>query len=276
MIECVRRSSRNVKHWQSGEMCLRWTAAGMLEAERQFRRIVGHADLAKLAIAVERDLVTATATPRPRRPLSRHLEITPDRRHQIPRRPGHPRATTGNSVGLSKPEVTIPARDIDPMLGRFFLSRVPYRSRMISAQLDVAPQQDGAWFHGELLLHLSAGGKPSTALLAVYSFEYSEGQQQLSAELVPADSVTLAHPYGVSAGRIVFDLPLKDTGLDQNAVELKRLTATMTLNGRGPFKVAFRRASADGPPPNPLPKAKRWPVVVAERFRTSTYCPFGS
>jgi putative transposase len=40
-IECVRRTSRNVKRWQSGDMCLRWTAAGMLEAERQFRRIIG-------------------------------------------------------------------------------------------------------------------------------------------------------------------------------------------------------------------------------------------
>ncbi|MCC6221990.1 MAG: IS256 family transposase, partial [Thermoleophilia bacterium] len=30
MIECVRRSARNVKRWQSGEMALRWTAAGML------------------------------------------------------------------------------------------------------------------------------------------------------------------------------------------------------------------------------------------------------
>jgi putative transposase len=29
MIECVRRTSRNVKRWQSGEMALRWTAAGM-------------------------------------------------------------------------------------------------------------------------------------------------------------------------------------------------------------------------------------------------------
>jgi len=37
-------------------MCLRWTAAGMLEAERQFRRIVGHKDLAKLALAVEREV----------------------------------------------------------------------------------------------------------------------------------------------------------------------------------------------------------------------------
>jgi putative transposase len=56
MIEIVRRTSRNVKRWQSGDMCLRWTAAGMLEAERQFRKIIGYRDLAKLALAVEREL----------------------------------------------------------------------------------------------------------------------------------------------------------------------------------------------------------------------------
>jgi putative transposase len=56
MIECVRRSARNVKRWQSGDMALRWTAAGMLEAERQFRRIIGYRDLAKLSLAIERDL----------------------------------------------------------------------------------------------------------------------------------------------------------------------------------------------------------------------------
>jgi transposase-like protein len=56
MIECVRRSSRNVKHWQSGDMALRWTAAGMLEAERQFRRIIGYADLAKLVTAIDHEL----------------------------------------------------------------------------------------------------------------------------------------------------------------------------------------------------------------------------
>ena len=56
MIECVRPTSRNVKHWQSGDTCLRWTAAGMLEAERQFRRIIGYADLAKLVTAIEREL----------------------------------------------------------------------------------------------------------------------------------------------------------------------------------------------------------------------------
>jgi hypothetical protein len=42
-------------------MCLRWTAAGMLEAEQQFRKIIGHADLAKLAIAVEHDVAAKRA-----------------------------------------------------------------------------------------------------------------------------------------------------------------------------------------------------------------------
>jgi putative transposase len=62
MIECVRRSARNVKHWQSGDMALRWTAAGMLEAERQFRRIIGYRDLAKLAVAVEREVTLPQPT----------------------------------------------------------------------------------------------------------------------------------------------------------------------------------------------------------------------
>jgi len=62
MIEIIRRTSRNVKRWQSGDMCLRWTAAGMLEAETQFRKIVGYTDLAKLALAIERDLATRRTT----------------------------------------------------------------------------------------------------------------------------------------------------------------------------------------------------------------------
>ncbi len=61
MIGTVRHTSRNVKRWQSGDMCLRWTAAGMLEAEAQFRRIIGYSDLAKLAVAVERDLAVTRA-----------------------------------------------------------------------------------------------------------------------------------------------------------------------------------------------------------------------
>ena len=55
MIEIVRWTQRTVKRWSSGEMALRWTAAGMLEAERQFRKIIGYRDLATLLIAIERD-----------------------------------------------------------------------------------------------------------------------------------------------------------------------------------------------------------------------------
>ncbi len=52
-LSVVRTAQRNVKRWRDGEMALRWTAAGMLEAERSFRRIIGYRDLAKLAIAVD-------------------------------------------------------------------------------------------------------------------------------------------------------------------------------------------------------------------------------
>jgi putative transposase len=48
MIEIVRHTQRNVKRWQQGDMRKRWTAAGMLQAEQQFRRIIGYSDLAKL------------------------------------------------------------------------------------------------------------------------------------------------------------------------------------------------------------------------------------
>jgi len=61
MIGICRATSRNVKHWQNGDMCLRWTAAGMLEAEAQFRKIIGYKHLAALALAVERDVAIGRA-----------------------------------------------------------------------------------------------------------------------------------------------------------------------------------------------------------------------
>src|SRR5690349_14898062 len=70
MIETVRRISRNVKRWQNGDMCLRWTAAGMLEAETQFRKIIGHPDLAKLAVAVERDVAAKRSADHPHTPIA--------------------------------------------------------------------------------------------------------------------------------------------------------------------------------------------------------------
>jgi transposase-like protein len=56
MISTVRAINRNVKNWSSGEMTMRWTAAGMLEAETRFRKVEGYRGLANLAIAIERDL----------------------------------------------------------------------------------------------------------------------------------------------------------------------------------------------------------------------------
>ena len=45
----------------------RWTAAGMLVAEQQFRRIIGYRDLATLVIAIERHTTTRPEKTRPHR-----------------------------------------------------------------------------------------------------------------------------------------------------------------------------------------------------------------
>jgi transposase-like protein len=66
MIEIVRHTHRNVKRWRGGDMRKRWTAAGMLVAEQQFRRIIGYSDLAKLVIAIERHTLHTTQ-PNPER-----------------------------------------------------------------------------------------------------------------------------------------------------------------------------------------------------------------
>jgi putative transposase len=58
MIDTVRRTQRNVKRWRDGEMAMRWTAAGMLEAEKQFRKVIGYTQLPQLAIGIERRLTT--------------------------------------------------------------------------------------------------------------------------------------------------------------------------------------------------------------------------
>jgi len=55
MIEICREHSKNVKHWQDGKMTLRWAAAGMVEAGKQFRRVNGHLHLPALRAALERE-----------------------------------------------------------------------------------------------------------------------------------------------------------------------------------------------------------------------------
>ncbi len=53
MIEICREHSRNVKRWRGGQLALRWCAAGMLEADHQFRRVNGHLYLPKLRAALD-------------------------------------------------------------------------------------------------------------------------------------------------------------------------------------------------------------------------------
>jgi len=53
MIGVCREHSRNVKRWRDGQMALRWCAAGMLEADHQFRRVSGCFRLPKLRAALE-------------------------------------------------------------------------------------------------------------------------------------------------------------------------------------------------------------------------------
>ena len=54
MIQIVRDHAGRVKRWSSGEMALRWAAAGMLAAEGPFRRVKGYQELPQLALALER------------------------------------------------------------------------------------------------------------------------------------------------------------------------------------------------------------------------------
>jgi putative transposase len=75
MIEIVRYTQRNVKRWQPGDMRKRWTAAGMLVAEQQFRRIIGYRDLAKLVIAIERHTLLAAEKNHHRQELAQPVTV---------------------------------------------------------------------------------------------------------------------------------------------------------------------------------------------------------
>ena len=48
----VREIGHRVKRWQSGTMVLRWTATGVLEAERGFRKLVGYRAMPILVAAL--------------------------------------------------------------------------------------------------------------------------------------------------------------------------------------------------------------------------------
>ena len=54
MNSVIRQVCRNVKRWRNARMALRWTAAGMLEAARGFRRLKAYKKLPILKAALEK------------------------------------------------------------------------------------------------------------------------------------------------------------------------------------------------------------------------------
>jgi putative transposase len=62
MISIARTTMRNVKRWKDGEMVRRWTAAGMLNAERSFRRVKGCKDMPTLVAALAHHAEEVTVT----------------------------------------------------------------------------------------------------------------------------------------------------------------------------------------------------------------------
>jgi len=64
MISVARTTMGNVKSWKDGSMKKRWVAAGMLEAERNFRRVRGCKQMPTLVAALRRQTATdETVTP---------------------------------------------------------------------------------------------------------------------------------------------------------------------------------------------------------------------
>lgn len=60
MISVGRSTTRNVKRWRDGTMVKRWAAAGMLNAERSFRRVKGCKDIPVLVAALARHAEAVT------------------------------------------------------------------------------------------------------------------------------------------------------------------------------------------------------------------------
>ncbi len=64
MVSVGRTTTRNVKRWRDGTMVKRWAAAGMLNAERSFRRVKGCKDMPTLVAALARHAEAVTPHPR--------------------------------------------------------------------------------------------------------------------------------------------------------------------------------------------------------------------
>ena len=71
MMGTVRRVCRNVKRWRNAAMALRWTAAGMLEAAKDFRRLKAHTNQLHV-------LKAALAAHHPKHVVTQRVEASAD------------------------------------------------------------------------------------------------------------------------------------------------------------------------------------------------------
>jgi hypothetical protein len=95
-IATVGQLQRYAKNWSSGQMCLRWTSAGMLETEGRFRRVEGYRGLANLAVLIEA-ISTAVVTTPPRGHHHRHCVTTTSGPPSLEPR-GHPARGIATSI----------------------------------------------------------------------------------------------------------------------------------------------------------------------------------
>ena len=88
MISICRTHAGNVKRWRDGQMALRWCAAGMVEAGKQFRRVNGHLHLRSLRDTLDEGHPTCRCHPlimTPSQPPDDHRAAA-----EVPRNSGHP------------------------------------------------------------------------------------------------------------------------------------------------------------------------------------------
>jgi hypothetical protein len=96
----VRRVCRNVKRWRNAAMALRWTAAGLLEAAKGFRRLC-HKQLPTLRAALAAHQVKHRPETSLRRTCKPHSFINRQRSsRQVQQRAGHPLRTFWRQVNV--------------------------------------------------------------------------------------------------------------------------------------------------------------------------------
>ena len=98
MISIRRDHAKNVKNWQDGTMALRWCAVGMIEADKQFRRVNGRLHLPALHTALAQHVITENVGATP------HNETVNAARgrHRGPPNSGQPRSGRQESLTLLK------------------------------------------------------------------------------------------------------------------------------------------------------------------------------